>query len=1159
MKTGTRVEVISQRTEYAQMFAEPNGRFIYESAVTPQRVHRPDGTWADVDLTLTAEGDTIRPRASVADVRFSAGGTGPVATLVRNGKTLALSWPLGSLPEPTLAADSATYPNVLPDVDLVVRATRDGFNHVLAVKTPAAAADPRIREVTFDLGGTARVRRGADGSLAALAGGTVIASAAAPKMWDSAAASVAVAARSVDGGSAAGSSADPSTAAAPADTARTAQVGTALTPAGDLILKPDPVLLANATFPLYIDPAWSTGKTRWAYSTNNNSNNTDTSRARVGKDPNSGVLYRSYFEFPTSGVKSKYVYDAYVQMKVDHTWSCGNTPNTIFSTNPIAGTPRTPWKATSWGLRMLAQVSSHANEGTGCSDSPQPDMTINFNTDAVKSVVQSAGTAGSASITFVIAAVDSAVTGETTQDRWKKYFPDDARLITEVDAYPGKPTEQYVNGVRCSTSAIRIGTTAVKFSARMPDTDTTQAIKATWEWQKLAGSTWTAMTTPATSSAAANNLAASASLSGAANGITYRFHVYGTDPAPYNRSGTASDWCQFTIDTADPPVSGVVVTQPPGPGKPGQFKIRSEATDVTKFRYGWNAAVTEITPIGTETVSGVTYKYALVTLTPPKYGLNTLFLQAVDSTANVGDGSITFTVDRASPAIARWGLETYPGITTTDALADRQPSLAGDTPLTANGSLGWNDKGRLIGGAEATFTGATSLVTSAPVVTTTQSYGVAAWVRLDSTSGVQAIASQDGEHMAGFELQFRDDDKDGNGTADKSWCMTIHTEDVDDAHPTVSACAVNAAVAGRWTHVAGTVDATEKKMRIWVDGVMKQEVTAPTLWPASHGFRIGSRKWTSTANVQFLNGAVADVQAFDRVLVREDFTGDDTDPADAVEGERGMLNPIEVARYSFDDASACYDPSITDEGNCAEPDNDTRFGSRLHLSQGADVEAGATGSFGYFDNQQLPWVEEGDPFYGMTTLEYGLSQRNAGDFSTPNWQDAAVLRTDQSFTASARVHIDRVGHTSTAFAPKGTYVSPFYFGTRYRTIGSETATRFELLTYGSDSITDSSQQAATLSGPLAEDDAGVWWQLTLVYDAGAKTMKAYLNGELKGTLANITEWHTPGPMIIGGSWWTDTASTRYFDPWYGGIDDVRLFQGAMTDAQVADLNTATEA
>lgn len=85
-RTDSRVEVTSQRTEYSQMFAEPTGNFTYESAVVPQRVHRADGSWADVDLTLVAGGDgLIRPRVSVADVRFSDGGSGPLVTLAGGG------------------------------------------------------------------------------------------------------------------------------------------------------------------------------------------------------------------------------------------------------------------------------------------------------------------------------------------------------------------------------------------------------------------------------------------------------------------------------------------------------------------------------------------------------------------------------------------------------------------------------------------------------------------------------------------------------------------------------------------------------------------------------------------------------------------------------------------------------------------------------------------------------------------------------------------------------------------------------------------------------------------------------------------------------------------------------------------------------------------
>ena len=43
-ESGTRVEVMSERTEYEQFFAEPDGRLTYETAVLPQRVKQSGGT-----------------------------------------------------------------------------------------------------------------------------------------------------------------------------------------------------------------------------------------------------------------------------------------------------------------------------------------------------------------------------------------------------------------------------------------------------------------------------------------------------------------------------------------------------------------------------------------------------------------------------------------------------------------------------------------------------------------------------------------------------------------------------------------------------------------------------------------------------------------------------------------------------------------------------------------------------------------------------------------------------------------------------------------------------------------------------------------------------------------------------------------------------------
>jgi hypothetical protein len=191
----------------------------------------------------------VGPAASVAEVAFSAGGTGALVTLTRAGKTFTLSWP-GVLPAPAVAGDSATYAEVLPGVDMVVRATHSGFTHVLVVKTAKAAANPALRGIRLGVGGDARISGLPDGSLRAVAGDTVLASAAPAAMWDS---NRTLSSGAIGGDGPAGAGADvvldPSTAAAAGDAARTARVETDVTATGDLLLTPDVRLLTDADMP----------------------------------------------------------------------------------------------------------------------------------------------------------------------------------------------------------------------------------------------------------------------------------------------------------------------------------------------------------------------------------------------------------------------------------------------------------------------------------------------------------------------------------------------------------------------------------------------------------------------------------------------------------------------------------------------------------------------------------------------------------------------------------------------------------------------------------------------------------------------------------------------------------------------------------------------
>ncbi|MCP2337528.1 LamG domain-containing protein [Actinomadura rupiterrae] len=185
-KTGTNVEVTGLRSETREVLARPDGLLEGVEHLRPVRTLKA-GKWVGVDPTLHRAADgTIAPAATTVGLSFSGGGSGPLVKLTRAGRQLALTWPT-ALPKPTLDGESAIYPEVLPGVDLQVRADVDGFGQTLIVKTPQAAADPRVAQIKLGLNsGGVTVAKGADGTLRATdsgSGGTVFA-APAPQMWD---------------------------------------------------------------------------------------------------------------------------------------------------------------------------------------------------------------------------------------------------------------------------------------------------------------------------------------------------------------------------------------------------------------------------------------------------------------------------------------------------------------------------------------------------------------------------------------------------------------------------------------------------------------------------------------------------------------------------------------------------------------------------------------------------------------------------------------------------------------------------------------------------------------------------------------------------------------------------------------------------------------
>src|SRR4029079_4219847 len=86
---GRRVEVLAKRSEFSQVFTNPDGTSTLETSLVPKRVKQ--GTqWVPVDTTLRKAAGGIAPRASALPMVFSGGGRGPLAQLTNHGRELSV-------------------------------------------------------------------------------------------------------------------------------------------------------------------------------------------------------------------------------------------------------------------------------------------------------------------------------------------------------------------------------------------------------------------------------------------------------------------------------------------------------------------------------------------------------------------------------------------------------------------------------------------------------------------------------------------------------------------------------------------------------------------------------------------------------------------------------------------------------------------------------------------------------------------------------------------------------------------------------------------------------------------------------------------------------------------------------------------------------------
>ncbi|MFD7883580.1 LamG-like jellyroll fold domain-containing protein [Streptomyces bauhiniae] len=336
--------------------ANPDGTFTRTDSSMPQRVLQ-KGKWVAIDTTLRRQADgTWAPKAAVTPVAFSSGGSSAMVTMHSGADKLDFSWP-GALPTPLVAGDTATYPEVLPGVDLQLTADASGYSSILVVKTPKAGTNPRLRKLALNTTSTNLTLTGTSNGGAQATDkrtGKKVFHSDTALMWDS-------------GGSktAARPPRTTTAASARAEHKRAAKVGKHRAQVrvklqhGQQLLSPDVKLLTakTTTYPVYIDPEWSGRPSQldWARISDNGwnvYNSTSTSgatNAREGWDNNSpgnGERARTYYQMTTSGIKGAVVSHASLYVKQLSAASCSDTPAAVYGTDRPAG-----WSSSSlyWG------------------------------------------------------------------------------------------------------------------------------------------------------------------------------------------------------------------------------------------------------------------------------------------------------------------------------------------------------------------------------------------------------------------------------------------------------------------------------------------------------------------------------------------------------------------------------------------------------------------------------------------------------------------------------------------------------------------------------------------------------------------------------------------------------------------------------------------
>jgi RHS repeat-associated protein len=222
-----------------------------------------------------------------------------------------------------------------------------------------------------------------------------------------------------------------------------------------------------------------------------------------------------------------------------------------------------------------------------------------------------------------------------------------------------------------------------------------------------------------------------------------------------------------------------------------------------------------------------------------------------DATYNTAGQLTSRTVynDAATHPNGWWQLNETSGVLAADSSGLQQTG-------TLSTGVAWS-------GGGASFNGSNGVIaTAGPVLNTSQSYSVSAWVNLASTSTYYTAVSQGGNAAASFYLQY--------STALRSWTFVSPSSDSTAVSSYPAAHATTTPTLNTWTHLVGVFDAGTGGMSLYVNGALAGTGTNTTPWNSTGPLTIGGVRLVNASTNNIFNGQVANVQIYQRAVSAAD-------------------------------------------------------------------------------------------------------------------------------------------------------------------------------------------------------------------------------------------------------------------------------------------------